>query len=294
MSGPMVVYGMGATKAGTSWLHSYLSSHPDCHFRQLKELHYFDMLERGPRNRVANLQKFVGKLEGKARLATAERKVKLERRICDIQAWLTLVDGDLPNDAAYLDYLMSGADEDTRVIGDITPAYAALSEDRFKQMAGVSAETKFIYLLRDPLDRAWSHIRMNAKKKAGDQPLRVAKIAARQMDRFIAGDLRGVDARSDYAGSIERLLAVVPRENVLIAFFEDLFTNKAVERITEFLGVRPMQADLEKIVHVGGAVALDAGCKQAATRLLQPQYEFVTEYFAGQVPARWNTNMAGV
>ena len=36
---------VGAAKAGTTWLHTQLKAHPDCHFRAIKELHYFDALE---------------------------------------------------------------------------------------------------------------------------------------------------------------------------------------------------------------------------------------------------------
>src|SRR6185312_14812353 len=38
------VLGVGAQRAGTSWLNSYLSSHPCVSMSQIKELHYFDAL----------------------------------------------------------------------------------------------------------------------------------------------------------------------------------------------------------------------------------------------------------
>ena len=36
---------VGAAKAGTSWLYSQLAAHPECHFRAIKELHYFDAID---------------------------------------------------------------------------------------------------------------------------------------------------------------------------------------------------------------------------------------------------------
>ena len=42
MSDPVLLFGIGATKAGTSWLHRYLAGHPDCALRSIKELHFFD------------------------------------------------------------------------------------------------------------------------------------------------------------------------------------------------------------------------------------------------------------
>ena len=38
---------VGAAKAGTSWLHQQLAGHPECHFRAIKELHYFSAIEKG-------------------------------------------------------------------------------------------------------------------------------------------------------------------------------------------------------------------------------------------------------
>ena len=38
MSEPVLMFGVGAAKSGTSWLHRYLDEHPECHFRAIKEL----------------------------------------------------------------------------------------------------------------------------------------------------------------------------------------------------------------------------------------------------------------
>ena len=38
---PTLLFCVGATKAGTSWLFDYLKHHPECHLRSVKELQYF-------------------------------------------------------------------------------------------------------------------------------------------------------------------------------------------------------------------------------------------------------------
>ena len=45
MPDPTVVYGVGATKAGTSWLYRYLHDHPDCAMPAVKEAHYWDTFD---------------------------------------------------------------------------------------------------------------------------------------------------------------------------------------------------------------------------------------------------------
>ena len=47
MSEATLMFGVGATKAGTSWLYRYLADHPECHLRSIKELHFFDALDTG-------------------------------------------------------------------------------------------------------------------------------------------------------------------------------------------------------------------------------------------------------
>jgi hypothetical protein len=38
--------GVGAQKAGTTWLFDYLGRHPDVAMSPIKELHYFDQIFR--------------------------------------------------------------------------------------------------------------------------------------------------------------------------------------------------------------------------------------------------------
>ena len=40
------ILGVGAQKCGTTWLHGYLSGHPQVQMPALKELHYFDLVLR--------------------------------------------------------------------------------------------------------------------------------------------------------------------------------------------------------------------------------------------------------
>ena len=50
------------------------------------------------------------------------------------------------------------------ISGDITPTYGLLSEADVDSMKSVIPNVKIIFLLRDPIDRAWSHMRMQAGK----------------------------------------------------------------------------------------------------------------------------------
>ena len=69
MADATLLFGMGAAKAGTSWLYRYLCAHPDCHLRTIKELHFFDAIDEGR--------------EAEQLRMLAERRRKLARRRAD-------------------------------------------------------------------------------------------------------------------------------------------------------------------------------------------------------------------
>ena len=112
---------VGAAKAVTSWLHRQLSDHPECHFRAIKELHYFDALENGRLDRQID-QHQAQQAALQARLATRGGLASEEqmRRLADRAEWLEVLRrGD--DEAAYLDYVRRGSVAG-QVVGDMTPA----------------------------------------------------------------------------------------------------------------------------------------------------------------------------
>ncbi|MEM8803647.1 MAG: hypothetical protein AAGF55_14030 [Pseudomonadota bacterium] len=100
---------VGAAKAGTSWLHKQLSAHPECHFRAIKELHYFDALEK---NKLAD-ELIKHRDQQKAMLDQIAYTAKpvgqaKSMRLADRAAWIDVLEtgGDVQ---AYLDYLHADA-----------------------------------------------------------------------------------------------------------------------------------------------------------------------------------------
>lgn len=305
-----VMFGIGAPKAGTTWLHRYLLSHPDCHFPARKEAHYFDRLEgvvgtpelQARAERARSLQERINVIERRwsrrARndwVPDPERLARLAEmygRMHELRYWLALEQGQSGDHAAYLDYLADGHGN-ARVIGDVTPAYSMLEGEVFGVMATLAADVRFIYLLRDPVDRLWSHVRMLARRVA-DAGAGFAETARALMDRFLEEGDDGLSARSDYRGTIARLFAHVPARNVHLEFFERLFTQEAADRITAFLGLSPLPAPIDRRVHAGIPLALDDERRARARALLAPQYAFAGEFFGDRLPPEWRAQMVEV
>lgn len=276
----------GATKAGTSWLHGHLAGHPECSLRSIKELHFFDTVEhngfeRQIRLKRAELAALVARGPGKAPRVHA-------RRCRDLRDWLELLERRRGDVAAYLAYLADGRGA-RRLLADITPAYGLLPAETLRRVAGMAADVRFVYLLREPVSRLWSHVRMLARRKA-KRPEAFAETAHVLMERALNGDEKDAVIRGDYAGALARLDAAVAPQRLLVLFMEELLSPTGIERLSGFLGIAPREADFGRRAHEGVALPLDEGQRARAVALLRPQYDAVAHRF-GALPESWRRSL---
>lgn len=289
-----VMFGLGAAKAGSTWLFDYLSGHPDCHFRTIKELHYFDALDRRRAGMVLRQTKRQHeRVEERAKLATDPAKLAvLDRKLADLRDYQVVLGKDQADHAAYLDYLSKGRGA-AHLVGDITPAYAMLSAERYGAMAALAPVVKFVFLLRDPVERLWSQIRMVARHDGRSEAAR-ARAADALIDGYVAGRAPQFADRSDYAATLTRLRAAVPAANLFVGFYERLFSPETLASLCAFLGIRPHTADFSKRVHEGRGLDLTPARWRVLRDALAPQYDYVREMMQGDLPAEWQSQMAEV
>lgn len=279
-----LLFGIGAAKAGTTWLYRYLAAHPQVRLPAVKELHYFDTCETGKFDRqIARMQREKARRTGRLPTGDARLDKRLRREIRAYDRWLQVIAE--PSDAAYVAYLRHEAG-DARALGDITPAYATLSEATLARMAGLSPVTRFLFLMRDPLDRLWSNIRMAAARRSGA----LAETAAALLDEVVSGRDQTITARSDYAATLARVEAALDPGTVFLGFYETLFQPDTVARICAFLGLAPHPARVEARVHAGTDLHMTDGQRARALAWLAPQYDAVRQRF-DTLPPRWTENM---
>ncbi len=290
--GQVLAFVIGATKAGTSWLFRYLEGHPDCHMRSVKELHYFDALDFGERAfHLHEMEQRLSELRDQLLVAPRDRLDLLQRKIADHQDLIALhrrAGEDVP---AYLEYLNHGR-RGQALIGDVTPAYSLLSAGRLAQMATLAPITRFVYVLRDPVSRLWSHLRMNAARRAG-APEDIPARTNRMFWRYGRGRFPGMHLRGDYRGALERLDRALDPTRLLVLFYEELFRQDTIDRLCAFLGIGPSPAAVHVPVHVGPAVEMTEEQRRHARQWLAPQYHYVQQSL-GRVPEAWRANMAEV
>lgn len=294
MTDQTLLYCVGATKAGTSWLYRMLHGHPECLVRDVKEAHYWDTFDAkrcaGQLSAfTANHSKMLETREMVRRNGNKHREANLTRQIDDMVGLVDVLESPREDDARYWAWLSNGA-EGKRVVAEMTPAYGLLDEAMLTRMAALRPLTKFVYLIRDPLDRLWSHIRMVVSRQHGDADLEARANDA--MAKVIAGKKHAdVAERGDYRATIEKLRRVVPASRLLVEFSERLMTAEGWVRVCAFLGLTHVAADKERKVHEGAKARMDAGLAADAVRFLKDQYDWVADN-VGPLPMNWQNNLA--
>lgn len=225
---------IGAQRAGTTWLHRVLRQHPALWLPPVKELHYFDRLDT---TRTC--------LDAKER-----RRVKM-KGLLSLDPWLFRYWFAARGDEWYA-RLFEGAQAKGLVAGEITPAYAILDEDVLRRIARLNPKVKLIFVMRDPVERAWSALN-NAVKKG------VAETASVE-DSIERARNPGSAARSAYADTIKRFESIFPPEQIYYCFFDELRDRPEAltASLLNFLGV---DASLSSRIELPRAVNVAAGSK---------------------------------
>lgn len=258
---------IGAHRAGTTWLHRVLRQHPALWLPPVKELHYFDQLtatrtwqdEKRWRRAIAS---------GRRLLNPWQIRFLFGRRTDDWYA-----------------SLFRRAQRRGRLAGEITPAYATLDEDVFRRVRRINHEIKLIFIMRDPVDRAWSAVNNGLRKGSVADALTI-------QNALEHAHTPGFLARSAYTDTIRRLQAVFPASQLHFCFFDHLKEEprRFVGSLLSFLGVDSKEVDQ---LLPPGAVNSAAGSQPIPTEFQQtiaveylPMVEELCQSFDGP-PQKW-------
>ncbi len=184
MQGPDFI-GIGAQKAGTTWLYKQLSKHPEVSMGKCKEINFFnDRYSLYTHHPIKNYKKGI--------------------------KW----------------YIEQLAPEEGKVNGDISPNYL-WDEKAAKRIHKHFPDVKIIVMLRDPIERAYSHfLHANKHFDVG----RDFKEAIKH-NEFLE---RGL-----YFKQLSRYYDLFPRENILVILFSEIRENpeKTLHKVEKFLNI---------------------------------------------------------
>jgi hypothetical protein len=282
--GRRMLFCVGAQKAGTTWLSANLAPHPACHFAFQKEVHFFDVAfganpggVRFAANRVADMAR---------RIETAKGRQfdRLARNIMGRVDMLGVFQAPPDGAQAYLDHFLRDAGP-ARWLCDFTPDYANLPREGLEAMRAMGERPRFIFLMRDPVDRLWSQTRMLLR--FDNVPTAEAEARVRRILRdFLSQGPLWQRPHCNYRRTVAELEAVVPEEDLLILFYEDLFRQESLDRVWDFLGEERRPGDFS-VVHEGIRVPFPGDLYDDLRAGLSDAYDFAFERWGDAVPDRW-------
>ena len=133
---------VGPQRTGTTWLHAHLRFHPEIFLSEPKEIFYF------------------------SRLKTPE-SAKFQSD--DLGWYLSFFRDPLWRRAAKTAIALwkYRAFYHPRVRGEATASYAAMDRDVIAEIAALNPDIRVILMIRNPIDRAWSHARKDLVRNTG-------------------------------------------------------------------------------------------------------------------------------
>ena len=132
-----------------------------------------------------------------------------------------------PTDAWYASLFRGG---EGRITGEITPRYAVLDEGTVAHVASLMPAARIVFLMRNPIERAWSHAVMQLVRG------REGASADDELRAHFAGDESR--SRTDYVATIDRWARHFPPEQVFLGWVEDVHfrPRELMEALYAFLG----------------------------------------------------------
>ena len=264
---------IGAQKAGTTWLFDNLVGQEDVWLPPSKEIHYFDNL--WPDSHL---------------FATLRERMQeeLNKQDCDYGEllWRARLAFVRPRDDAWYASLFAPAGE--RLAGDITPAYSLLDEAAVARAHSIMPHAKIIFIMRDPIDRIWSHFcfsRSWIAKGLNDSELTEA-FAIAEMESA------AYDLRTRYLRTLRHWEACFPPGQMLTLFYDDIALNpkRVLEDVHRFIGARkPLRLEESRLANRSNETSY-------VTRLPGVDRHFARKYIAdiealagrfGGYPAQW-------
>jgi hypothetical protein len=195
---------VGAQKAGTTALYSFIKKHPKVLFGNTKELHYFD-----DDNLFTHNNQEVNKSNLKKLFPTGAKNM---------------------------------------LKGDATPIYMYW-DNAIERLRKHNSKLKIIVILRDPVERAFSHWKMEYYK--GNDKENFYYAIKNEEERLKESQHRifSYKSRGLYTRQLDRIYSNFPKKNILVIKHCDLKNNheQTVQTVFNFLDIYYVQTKKEEV-----------------------------------------------
>lgn len=237
---------IGAQKAGTTWLDKMFKSHPDIWTPVVKELQFFNSFY------MADAFKWTSK----HRSSHASKAISFALNNSPTIDWAKIKQAVHIGESANIDYqwyeqVFNFAPKDS-IKGEMTPEYSLLNHDHVNSLKQKYPNLKIIFVMRDPIQRALSGIRMRLLQNGFDENSKQSDI-----DDFVKSCASDWDVieRGNYQKIIDKWTCHFGEENFLPLLSDNLKIDgrEQLKKLSKFLGIESegFIADANEKVHVG-------------------------------------------
>lgn len=271
--------GIGAQKSGTTWLHRNMNTHPEIWMPARKELHYFDEKIKDASSSVLRTR-LLGKrssdyrwrkqFKNRIRIDIEQRSVSGLRQ--DLHYFLRR-----PGDKWYAKLFDPGRG---MIKGEITPAYSMLETDMIGHVHSLMPDTKLIFMMRNPVERVWSHNVMNLDS------VQKGSASSASEDEVIKNIQRKDSRRlTNFPQILDNWTSFYPEDQIFVCFMEDVnFCPKnLMYRLYEFLGVDP-GADhrvIQRKIHSRSTETMPTHIAARIAEMYEDTFQKLSDRFGG-------------
>ena len=283
------ILGVGAAKAGTTWLHRRLSLCTSVDTGFLKEYHVFDSIERPNsywgKKRLKPFLKRLTMTENLSKSSKAHRPSNTAFKLASF----------IDNSTNYFEYMhyLYLRDQSITTCCDITPAYSSLKADSLKHIKdGLESrgfQVKVFFLMRDPIDRIESGLKMSIGNRL------TQKRFNDKLNNIIAEkDLSLQFSRGKYHSIVPKLEYIFGEKNIYYGFFESLFSKESVESIGNFTSLEIPMQNHNKIINPskdkadsGADVKINLAQRKILREIYNDAYIFCMQKFGEKKVGFW-------
>lgn len=251
---------VGPQRTGTTWLHDHLRFHPQVLLSEPKELFFFSRIKdpNHPKFRSDSLAWYL-------------------RHFRDSWPWWLY--------KSWFCWWHYGERYRPVVRGEATASYATLEDDVIAEVVALNQAIKVILMVRDPVERAWSHAKKDLARNRG-RSLREVPDA-----EFLAFFRDPYQLRcAQFVRNIDRWAGWLRPGHLFVGLFDDIAhrPEELLLQVMQFLGVRAerkyVRADVRAPVNPTGSRSVPERYRRVLEELLAADLAALRERFGWTWP----------
>ena len=268
----------GFTRCGTTFLHTHLRRHPEIWLPPQKELHYLNVQRQAgwgnPKHR-----KHLRRAGQSLRQALKGKRGPWAELVWQARYLL-----GPRNDRWFL--ALYSEPRGRFVTGQVEPTYARTPDTVVEAFSRLAPDVKLLFLMRDPIERAWSSV---TKSTAKNKRRLMTDVPEAEIFEKLE---RSALSMSSYIDHIERWERHFPADRFLFGFFDQIQKDPGafLDRVCSFLGVSPLadHSGLDDAINTTRAFKVELPSElehRIACELLEPTRRLAQRF--GGVTTGW-------